>query len=335
MFLSVLMAGRKAKEQAMAAGQSGGRWEMDSEQGVLRISISVILAFAVLGVMFGLLSGSFAIVFDGVYSLIDASMTAVALLVANLIATSTAGDLRNKRLVERFTMGFWHLEPIVLGVTGLLLTGAAMYALISAIDSFMTGGRELRFGRALVYAALTLVTCIVMWVFETRANRRIRSSFVALDAKGWLMAALLAGALLVAFAAGLLVEGTQWAWVTPYIDPAVLMLVCLVIIPMPLGTIRQALRDILLVTPQDLKDHVDAVARQVVERYGFVDHRAYVARVGRGRQIELVFIVPANGPARRVEEWDALREQISEALGGDDANRWLTIEFTADPEWAN
>src|SRR5690606_29177389 len=207
-----------------------------------------------LGSGFGLVSGSSAIVFDGVYSLIDASMTAVALLVANLIATSTAGDLRNRRLVEKFTMGFWHLEPIVLGVTGLLLTGASVYALISAIDSFMTGGRELRLGRALADAALTLLSCVVMWVCETRANRRIRSSFVALDAKGWLMAALIAGALLAAFAGGLLVEGTRWAWVSPYIDPAVLALVCLAIIPMPLGTVRQALRDILLVTPQDLKD---------------------------------------------------------------------------------
>lgn len=315
--------------------QSRWRLRADSEQGVLRISITVIVVFAVLGVVFGLASGSAAIVFDGIYSLIDALMTTVALLVANLIATSTAGGLRSQRLVERFTMGFWHLEPIVLGVSGLLLTGAAIYALISAIDSFMTGGRELRFGRATAYAALTLVTCVAMWVFEVRANRRIRSGFIDLDAKGWLMAALLAAALLVAFAGGWFVQGTRHAWMAPYIDPAVLALVCLVIIPMPLGTIRQALADILLVTPQDLKDHVDAVAAQVVERYGFLDFRAYVARVGRGRQIELVFIVPPDGPARRVEEWDGLREQISEAIGGDIANRWLTIEFTADPDWAN
>ena len=149
------------------------------------------------------------------------------------------------------------------------------------------------------------------------------------------MAALLAAALLVAFAGGWFVQGTRWAWVAPYIDPAVLALVCLVIIPMPLGTIRQALADILLVTPPDLKEHVDAVARQVVERYGFLDHRAYVARVGRGRQIELAFIVPPNGPARTVEEWDALRDRIGEAIGGDVDNRWLTIVFTADPEWAD
>jgi predicted Co/Zn/Cd cation transporter (cation efflux family) len=314
--------------------ESGWRLRADTEQGVLRISISVIVMFAVLGIVMGLLSGSFAIVFDGVYSLIDACMTMVGLLVARLIAASNAGGLRSQRLVERFTMGFWHLEPIVLGVDALLLTGAAVYALIHAVDAFVTGGRELQFGQALAYAALTTVVCFAMWLFQRRANRRLRSGFVALDAKGWLMSCLIAAALLVAFAIGWFVEGTALAWIRPYIDPTVLALVCLVIIPMPLGTIRQALADILLVTPPDLKQHVDAVAAEVVARHGFVDFRAYVARVGRGRQIELAFIVPPGWPAKTVEEWDRLRDEIGDAIGGDTANRWLTVEFTADPEWA-
>jgi predicted Co/Zn/Cd cation transporter (cation efflux family) len=315
--------------------ESGWRLRADTEQGVLRISITVTVMFAALGIAMGLLSGSFAIVFDGVYSLIDACMTMVGLLVARLIAASNAGGLRSQRLVERFTMGFWHLEPIVLGVDALLLTGAAVYALIHAVDAFMTGGRELQFGRALAYAAFTTATCFAMWLFQLRANRRIRSGFVALDAKGWLMSCLIAAALLVAFACGWLVEGTSLAWITPYIDPAVLVLVCLVIIPMPLGTIRQALADILLVTPLDLKQHVDEVAEAIVARYGFVDHRAYVARVGRGRQIELAFIVPPGWPPKTVEEWDRLRDEIGEAIGSDTPNRWLTIVFTADPEWAD
>ena len=311
-----------------------GRLRVDTEQGVLRLSVMVILLFACLGIAMGLLSGSFAIVFDGVYSLIDACMTMVGLLVARLIAGSTAGGLRNQRLVERFTMGFWHLEPIVLGVDALLLTGAAIYALIHAVDAFMTGGRELQFGMAMAYAAATTAVSFAMWLFQLRANRRIRSGFVALDAKGWLMSALLAGALLVAFAVGWMVEGTSLHWITPYIDPAVLALVCLVILPMPLGTIRQALADILLVTPPDLKQHVDEVAREVVARHGFVDYRAYVARIGRGRQIELVFIVPRGWPAKTVEQWDRLRDEIGEALGEESPDRWLTIMFTTDREWA-
>ena len=119
------------------------------------------------------------------------------------------------------------------------------------------------------------------------------------------------------------------------LDPAILAVVCLVVIPIPFGTVRRALADILLVTPAELKQHVDEVAEVIVARYGFLSYRSYVARVGRGRQIELYFIVPTGWPAKRLEEWDRIRDEISEAIGGDTADRWLTIVFTTDEEWAD
>lgn len=56
--------------------------------------------------------------------------------------------------------------------------------------------------------------------------------------------------------------------------------------------------------------------------------------VPRPESIELAFIVPPGSPARTVEAWDRLRVEISDAIGGDMPNRWLTVEFTVDPEWA-
>ena len=306
-----------------------------TEQGVLRISIAVTVLLAGVGILFGLLSGSFAIVFDGVYMLTDAIMTIVALLVSNLIAASTASGPARTRLVKHFTMGFWHLEPMVLGLNGILLTGAAIYALINAVGSLMTGGRPLSFDHAIVYAVLTLALTIGMALFARNANRSIQSDFVALDATSWLMSSALTAALLVAFVFGYLIQGTELAWLSPYIDPAALAIVCLVIIPIPAGTIRQALADILLVTPADLKRHVDTVATEIVRRHGFLSYRAYVARVGRGRQIELYFLVPTDWPPKRLEEWDPIRDEVGEAIGGDTPDRWLTIAFTTDPEWAD
>ncbi|WP_353858968.1 cation transporter [Azospirillum formosense] len=311
---------------------------MTTEQKVLRLSIAVTVLLAGAGILFGLLSGSFAIVFDGIYSLVDASMTTVTLLVSNLIAASTAastaGGPRRGKLAERFTMGFWHLEPMVLGLNATLLMGAAIYALINAVGSLMTGGRDLAFDHAIVYAAVTVLVAAGMAVFATRANRTVRSDFLALDAKAWIMSAALTAALLVAFVFGYLIQGTRLQWLSPYIDPAVLALVCLVVIPIPVGTMRQALADVLLVTPADLKRHVDAVASDILRRHGFSSYRAYVARVGRGRQIELFFIAPSGWPPRRLEEWDRIRDEVGAAIGGEGPDRWLTIVFTSDAEWA-
>jgi predicted Co/Zn/Cd cation transporter (cation efflux family) len=56
--------------------------------------------------------------------------------------------------------------------------------------------------------------------------------------------------------------------------------------------------------------------------------------VGRARQIELYFIVPHGWPARMLDEWDDLRDAVGDAIGGSGPNRWLTIAFTTNPEWA-
>ena len=307
---------------------------MRTEQSVLRLSIAVTLALAGLGILFGLLSGSYAIVFDGVYALIDAVMTILALLVSNLIAASTRDGGSKSRLIAQFTMGFWHLEPMVLGLNGVLLIGAAIYALINAIGSLLTGGRELAFDQAIIYAVLITLAAIGMAIFDIKANRTIKSNFVALDAKAWMMSAALTAALLVAFIFGYMIQGTSLKWMSPYIDPAALAIVCLIVIPIPIGTVRQALADALLVTPPDLMQHVEAIARQIVQRYQFLSYRAYVARVGRGRQIELYFIVPAGLPPKRLEEWDKIRDEIGDAICNDTPDRWLSIVFTTDLEWA-
>jgi predicted Co/Zn/Cd cation transporter (cation efflux family) len=308
--------------------------DVGGEQRVLRFSIAATVLVAALGIVFGLLSGSYAIVFDGIYSLADGATSVVALLVVNLIASHTAGESQDRRLAEKFTMGFWHLEPMVVGAAGMLMSGAAVYAFINAIGSFLAGGRQLHFGQATVYAAATVAISLAMAWYGRRANRRLRSELIAMDARGWLMSAAITAALLVAFVIGLAIQGTSLEWMSPYVDPAVLALVCLAIFPIPLGAIRQALSEILLVTPVALKQHVDAVAQRIVERHGFLSYRAYVAKVGRGRQIELYFIVPPGWPARTLEEWDALRDEIGEAIGGDSPDRWLTIVFTTDREWA-
>ncbi|MCX5567831.1 cation diffusion facilitator family transporter [Kaistia nematophila] len=305
-----------------------------TEQGVLRASIVVTFLVATFGIVFGLLSGSFSIAFDGVYSLADAGMTTVALGVSHLIVQSAKRDALSGKLRNRFTMGFWHLEPIVLGLNGTILIIVAIYALINALLSIQGGGRELEFGFAIAYAATTLLICLVMAAIDWRANRAIQSDFLKLDIHSWVMSGAISGALLVAFAIGYGVEDTMLEWISPYIDPVALAVISAAIIPIPIGTVRQAVADMLLLTPPDLKEQVDGVAKETVARHGFLGYRAYVAKVGRAKQIEIYFIVARDGPARRLEEWDRIRDEIGEAIGDESHNRWLTIAFTTDREWA-
>ncbi len=304
------------------------------EETLLKLSIAATLVMAGLGITIGLWTGSRAIVFDGAFSLVDALMGAVSLLVLGLMKSYALSTARGQRLEARFNFGFWHLEPMVLALNGVLLMAVATYGLINAIESILAGGRLLNFDIALYYAGAAAVICFAMGALGYRVNRHLQSGFVKIDAQGWLSAGALSAALLAAFGIATLIEETRFAPALPYIDPAILGMICLVLIPVPVAITRRALSEMLLVTPPDLRARVDAVATAITAKYGFLAHQSYVARVGRAEQIEMYFVAAPDAPARALSDWDAIRDEVGAAIGKAGPDRWLSVTFTADPKWS-
>jgi len=299
--------------------------QSSAEQGLLKLSIAVTIAVAASGVAFGLLSGSMSIVFDGVFSAIDAAMSGLALFVSRLV--SRVADNR------RFQFGYWHIEPMVLAFNGGTLMLLCFYAFLNASGSFLDGGRRLDFDWAMVYAAAVGIVAFGMFFYARHRNRQIGSDFVRLDVQSWLMSAAITSALLLAFAAAWCLEGTRYAHLTPYADPFILAILSLVLVFVPIHTVRRALAEILLITPPDLDALVRRVMDELVGRHGFKGYTSYVAKVGRAQFIEIHVAVPPDTPLDSVAKADALRREIAEAIGGEGPQRWLTIDFTADPRW--
>lgn len=289
------------------------------------MSIAVTVVVSAFGVLFGLLSGSLSIVFDGVFAAIDAAMSGLALFVSRLV--SRANDDR------RFQFGYWHIEPMVLAFNGGTLMLLCFYAFINAVDSFLAGGRQLAFDWAIAYALIVCAVCFGMFLYERRMNRRIGSDFVRLDAQSWLMSAAVTSALLVAFAIAIAVQGTSLESFTPYVDPVVLAVLTLCLVFVPIRTVRRALREILLITPPALDAHVRSVMEKIVAKYDFRSFTSYVAKVGRAQFIEIHIAVTPDWPLMSIAAADTIRREIGDAIGDEGPDRWLTIDFTADPRW--
>lgn len=296
-----------------------------AEQGLLKLSIAVTIGVASVGVVFGLLSGSMSIVFDGVFSAIDAAMSGLALFVSRLV--SRVADNR------RFQFGYWHIEPMVLAFNGGTLMLLCFYAFLNASGSFLDGGRRLDFDWAIAYAAAVGLVAFGMFFYLRHLNRQIGSDFVRLDVQSWLMSAAITSALLLAFAVAWCLEGTRYAHLTPYADPLILAVLALILVFVPIATVRRALQEILLITPPELDARVRQVMDELVARHGFKTYTSYVAKVGRAQFIEIHVAVPPQSPIDSVGKADAIRREIGEAIGGEGPNRWLTIDFTADPRW--
>ncbi|MFO1074555.1 MAG: hypothetical protein U1E17_18085 [Geminicoccaceae bacterium] len=144
------------------------------------------------------------------------------------------------------------------------------------------------------------------------------------------MSGAITAALLVAFVLGSLVEGTRPMPGSPYADPAVLAVVY-----KPIRTLAHQHDPPGLV--EDPPPRPAKAGQRGVEANGgrqqpatACSAHAYVAKIGRSRQMEIHFFLPPDRPLGNVR----IRCDPRRGRGGDrrrECRRWLTITFTGDP----
>lgn len=294
------------------------------EQRVLKISITATFVLAVSGILFGLLSGSLAIVFDGMFNMADTAMSIMALLVVRLLMSS--GN-------RRFQYGFWHVEPLVLVFNGGILILLCAYALMNAIGSLLSGGRALDFDWAFAFALLMSVLSIALYLYVRHKNTRLKSEFLRLDIQSWLISALISSSLLIAFGVARLLDNSQYSYLIPYVDPIILVALTSCLIFVPMAAVRDAMRDIFLIAPFDLDKQLRLYLDGLIMRMGFKTYTSYVAKIGRAQFIEIHIVLPEAYPLTCIESLDTIRDEIAAAIGKDSPQRWLTISFTANERW--
>lgn len=295
-----------------------------AEQRALKLSIVVTGLAGTMDIAVGFAMGSRAIVFDGMYSLVDVMLTFGALAVSKLVMQEPS---------ERFQYGYWHLEPLVGTVQSALLTLTCVYAVINGAQGLMSGGHRVAYGAGMVWAGMMAVACFGMAAYVSRIARRQASMLLDVDARAWLVSAFLSLGLMLAYGlAVVLARYGQEKWV-PYVDPAVLLVLALALLPVPLKALLVAIRDVLEMAPEELDRKVRSIMDDLVEERGFLTYSSHVAQTGRGRFVEVHVLVSPDYPVRTVGEVDAIRREVSARLGASWPQVWLTVDLTSDPAY--
>lgn len=296
------------------------------EVKVFKLSISITLIIAAIGIIFGLLSGSQSILFDGIFSTIDTAMSVLSVLVIKLMLREST---------KRFQFGFWHFEPIVATVNGSIILLLCLYAQLNAILNIIDGGTDLTFSYATIYAVVVCTVCFGMYFYEKKINQQLGSDLLRIDVNSWLMSSLITSALLIAFIIGLLIQGSQYEHWSPYIDSVALLALTVFFIPVPIKILKQSLQEIFLVACKDLDEEVNTIAKETVKTYDLLAYESYVVKTGRLYSIEIHLITPQDfAKGEGVIALDRIREHIAQQLSIPPQYRWLTICFTSEEKWS-
>jgi len=297
--------------------------QSNTEQVTLKFSIALTVLLGVVGVASGLATGSQAIIFDGMYSFVDVVPTIVSLVVVKLIAQGSS---------HRFQYGYWHLEPLVAVLRDSILVVACIYAAVDAVSGLASGGSDVSYGMAAVWAGALSIIGIAMTLFLAQRARALQSPMLRIDSRSWLVSAALSLALLIGFGIALGLDGTRFERWVPYLDGIALLVMALVMLPLPLIGLWRSLSDVLQVAPDELDAQVHFVMNSIVKERAFLDYSSYVAKVGRARFVEIHVLVAAESRIDTATA-DAIRRDIAKRLNAVLPNFWLTVDFTADRAW--
>lgn len=296
---------------------------MTLEQQAIKATLIGNLSLGLLGIAFSLLAFSEAVLLDGLFSLINFTMALVSLRIARQVGQP--GD-------ARYPFGYAVFEPVLNLGKGLILVMVSIYALVSALDVILSGGQQPSTLIVVIYALVAALVCFVFSAWLRRLNRLCQSPLLATDVENWMIDGLISGGVAVAFGLVMILRDTALAFVLPYVDPVLVVLIVVLTLPLPVKVIRDNWSQIVGASDPRLTGEVRDAIEPLLQGRGVVQLHVRQGRLGRALYVQL-YLVMAAADGMDLAAQDALRTQLEQALRFTGGSLALDVIFTGESSW--
>ncbi|MFW2441119.1 MAG: cation diffusion facilitator family transporter [Arenicellales bacterium] len=296
------------------------------ERRTLVFSAIGSLIMALLGFGFALLTHSEALMLDGLFSLLGFVMALGAIRISKLVYEPGNSS---------FQFGYAGFEPLFNVVKGLIIVFISLLALYSSAMVILAGGREINIGWALIYAVIVASSSFAVFAILSSVAKKTGSSLLKVDAKNWLIDSLITVAVLLGFLLTYLARDTPWAWMIPYADPAVVVVLVVLSLPIPYLIIRDGLKELLLGAPDvDLQQKLRLKLEPVLTENGHQNNGMRIAKTGRMIYLYIIVLLQKEQTDPTVSEQDAIRKSLTRSVSDFHPDVEVDLFYTRDTEWA-
>ena len=298
--------------------------QSQKEQFVLKISLYCAVILAIFGITYGIYIGSKAIIFDGLVAFLSTILILLSVMTSKFIY---------KEDDDIFQYGYMRFEPMVNLFKSLILLILCAYALINGIQEILDGGYEVKFDKAMLYSFFSMLLSIGIWLYTAYQAKILSSPLISVDSLEWFIDSVLyMGGFLVFGAVWLFDKESQTIWAR-YLDPALLVLLSMILAVMPLKVFIKNLADLVMVAPKDMDDKIDTLLQNISKKYNFSDYDTHVAKSGRFFMIEVNILMGESFKIQNIDEMDLIRDEIEQGLDIPSYKIWLSVSFTKNPKW--
>lgn len=253
--------------------------KMTTENKAMRFSFIGSAVFVVAELISFIVTGSHTILMDCIFDAVDLVLIGPFLVLIPLLY---------KPATERHPFGYGQFESLflILKYGALLCVCAA--TLIQNIELIMQGGHKVNARDVAAFEIAVMLGCLFMYLVLYVMSRKYSSQIIKSEMYAWKLYVFTSSGIAVAFIAQIFIERTSYAYLTPYMDPAVAIVLTGILLVEPIRAIIKNVKDLLLFSaPKEQVDHVREIAEEELRKYGAEITFLDVIRTGRKVWIEI------------------------------------------------
>lgn len=291
-----------------------GEQAVGVERRALLASIAVTAVLGLIGIVWGIASGSQMILLDGVYAIVGI-LVSLVLLAGSAMARSEPS--------ERYPFGRESVAPLVIGLQGFVLFTTLFYAAVEALFAFARGGSAVTAGSGFLYGVIAAVGSFAFWMWIHRLVGH--SDVLRSEAIAWKVAAFRGVGMMAGFALMWLLTGTPLDWAVPYLDPAMVVVTCVVFLPASIRLMRTTMLELLEgAPPPEIRTEAETRVETVRRRFGLDEAVVRMTKVGPKLYVEVEGVAD---PEVTVAEEHELRTALEAELENLPLAIWLNLEL--------
>ncbi len=276
------------------------------EKRILLLSFLSGVGFVIVELIYAIYSHSQSTLMDALY---DASE--LVFIIFLLFLT----PLFHKPISEKHPYGFFQIESFFILIKNTMMISVTGSVLTSVIEKLLSGGNNINKGQVSIFQLiLGFVSLIILFIMKFM-SRKISSPTVKAEILGWKLDVVYSLGMSFAFFIAVQLQHTSLAFLSPYFDQIISILIMCFMIPETVKMLIETFRELFLFSPdQQTVTKIKELSGKILEDYSFTPVFYDISRTGRKMWVAIYFrVISDTICVKNVQEANArLNNQISQ-----------------------
>jgi cation diffusion facilitator family transporter len=252
------------------------------EKTILNISLIGSLLFLIAEIVMSIITNSNAVFMDCVYDIADIIMIGPFIVLIPLLY---------KQETEKRPYGFSQVESLFIMIKSGLLIGVTLFLIYDSGKTLFSGGNDVDATSIAIFETVVSLTCVIMYLVLSKLSKKTKSPSIEAELYIWKLDALSTIGVGIAFFVKLLLENTTYAYIGPYIDPMIAIILALVLLKEPLSLFVESIKNLILFAPDtETSTKIRDICADKLDDYHCYINFLDVIKTGRKLWIEVYFV---------------------------------------------